>query len=195
MKSSNQRSGYAFVALIRAVNVGGNSLIKMQDLRERFESLGFNDVVTYIQSGNVVFSSTDADRNRMSRRIEAALSGLTGRAAKIFLLTPEELKKAAAGNPFEPERLDKEQRCQLMFLSAAPTAARRKALMGMKGEEYRFSFKGKVLYFAYSRKYDGIRRMIDFEKVLGVSGTARSWKVVDKLMEIMGLFSGLKTQP
>jgi uncharacterized protein (DUF1697 family) len=195
MKSSNQRSEYVFVALIRAVNVGGNSLIKMQDLRERFESLGFNDVVTYIQSGNVVFSSTDADRNRMSRRIEAALSGLTGRIAKIFLLTAEDLKRAATGNPFEPERLDKEQRCQLMFLSAAPTAARRKALMGMKGEEYRFSFKGKVLYFAYSRRYDGIRRMIDFEKVLGVSGTARSWKVVDKLMEIMGLFSGLKTQP
>jgi uncharacterized protein (DUF1697 family) len=184
-----------YLALIRAVNVGGKSLVRMSDLRKRFESLGFKDAVTYIQSGNVVFSSTDTDRNRISRRIEAELSGLTGRPAKIFLLTLEELKKEAAGNPFEPERLDKEQRCQLMFLSASPTAARRKALMGMQGEEYRFSFKGRVLYFAYSRKYDGIRRMIDFEKVLGVSGTARSWKVVDKLIGITGGFSKPKTQP
>jgi uncharacterized protein (DUF1697 family) len=195
MKLPKNRPNQAYLALLRAINVGGKSLVRMSDLRKRFESLGFKDAVTYIQSGNVVFSSTDTDRNRISHRIEAELSGLTGRPAKIFLLTSEELKRAAAGNPFEPERLDKDQRCHLMFLSAAPTATRRKALMGMQGEEYRFSFKGKVLYFAYSRKYDGIRRMIDFEKVLGVSGTARSWKVVDTLIEIMSRFSGLKTQP
>ena len=108
---------------------------------------------------------------------------------KVFLLTPQELKKAAADNPFDPERLDKEQRCHLMFLSAPPSAARRRALMAVQGEEYRFHIKRKVLYYAYSRKFDGIRRMIDFEKILGVSGTSRSWKVVDKLIEMSaGIF-------
>jgi len=76
-----------------------------------------------------------------------------------------------------------------MFLSAAPAAARCRALMAVQGEEYRFHIEGKVLYYAYSRKFAGNRRTIDFEKILGVSGTSRSWKVVDKLIEIAaGIF-------
>ena len=183
-----------YVALIRAINVGGNSPVRMSDLRKRFESLGLEGVVTYIQSGNVVFSTEEKDRDRLSRKIEADLSDLMGRGVKAFLLTPEELKKATVQNPFDPARLDKEQRCHLMFLSAPPTAVRRRALMAVQGEEYRFHIKGRVLYYAYSRKFDGIRRMIDFEKILGVSGTSRSWKVVDKLIEVSSRFSGPKSR-
>ena len=172
------------MALIRAVNVGGHSNVKMSDVRKRFEALGLNDVASYIQSGNVVFSSGEEDPLLLARKIETEMSALTGRKITVFVLSPEELKKAAVGNPFDPERRDKEQRCHLMFLSAAPAMARREALMALQGEEYRFHFRGKVLYFAYSRKYDGIRRMIDFEKVLGVAGSARTWKVVDKLIEL-----------
>lgn len=58
---------------------------------------------------------------------------------KVFLLTPQELKKAAAENPFDPARLDKEQRCHLMFLSAPPSAARGRGLMAVQGEEYHLS--------------------------------------------------------
>ncbi len=184
-----------YVSLIRAINVGGNSLIRMSDLKKRFESLGLEGVVTYIQSGNVVFSTEEKDRDRLARRIEADLSDLMGRGVKAFLLTPQELIKAAADNPFDPERFDKEQRCHLMFLSASPSAARRRGLMAVQGEEYRFHLKRNVLYYAYSRKFDGIRRMLDFEKILGVSGTSRSWKVVDKLIEISGRFSGRRNGP
>jgi uncharacterized protein (DUF1697 family) len=177
-----------YVALIRGVNLGGHSIVRMSDLKKRFESLGLEGVVTYIQSGNVVFSTEGTDRDRLSRKIEAGLSDLMGRPTKVFLLSPQELKKAAAGNPFDPERMDKEQRCHLMFLSAPPSAAQRRGLRTVQGEEYRFSIKEKVLYYAYSRKYDGIWRMLDFEKILGVSGTSRSWKVVDKFIEIAGRF-------
>lgn len=173
-----------YVALIRAVNVGGHSTVKMSDVRKRFEALGLNDVASYIQSGNVIFSSGEEDPLLFARKIETEMSGLTGRKITVFVLSPKELKEAAASNPFDPARRDREQRCHLMFLSAAPPQARRKMLMAMQGKEYRFHIRGKVLYFAYSRKYDGIRRMIDFEKVLGVSGTARSWNVVDKLIEL-----------
>jgi uncharacterized protein (DUF1697 family) len=172
------------VALLRAINVGGKSLVRMADLRKRFESLGLEGVVTYIQSGNVVFSTEETGRDRLTRKIEAGLSDLMGRSVKIFLLTPQELNEAASENPFDPERLDKEQRCHLMFLSAPPSAARRRGLMAVQGKEYRFHIKRNVLYYAYSREFDGIRRMLDFEKILGVSGTSRSWKVVDKLIEI-----------
>ena len=186
MKGSTGKKSRIYVALIRAVNVGGHSPVKMSDVRKRFEALGLEDVASYIQSGNVVFSTGETNRRRLTRKIESELSALAGHEITVFVLFPEEFKKAAAANPFDPARRDKEQRCHLMFMSAVPAAVRRKALMGMQGKEYRFYVGGKVLYLAYPRKYDGNRRAIDFEKVLGVSGTARSWKVVHKLIEIAG---------
>jgi uncharacterized protein (DUF1697 family) len=116
--------------------------------------------------------------------LEKQLASSTGKEIKVFVLTPAELKRAADNNPFEPERHDEEQRCHLMFLSTEPDAVRREALMELEGEEYRFHIEDKVLYYAYSRKYDGRRRTIDFERVLGVAGTARTWKVVDRLIEL-----------
>ncbi len=70
------------------------------------------------------------------------------------------------------------QRCHLMFLSAEPDETRRKALIALQGEEYRFHVQGKVLYYAYSRKYEGNRRRtIDLETVPGIAGTARTGKL------------------
>jgi uncharacterized protein (DUF1697 family) len=176
-----------YVALIRGINVGGRSIISMADLRKWVESLGLTDVATYIQSGNVVFSTAAGDPERWARLLEERISAAMGFRTTAFVLSPSELKRASAGNPFDPARSDKEQRSPLMFLSAAPDAAHRRALMALQGEEYRFLVKGRIVYLAYSRKYDGNRRSLDFEKILGVAGTMRSWKVVDKLIELSSL--------
>jgi uncharacterized protein (DUF1697 family) len=156
----------------------------MTDLQKIFESLGFSNVATYIQTGNVIFSSHETNKEKLARLIEKKFKSSTGHEAKIFVMTNDKLKKAAFHNPFEPERHEKKQRCQLMFLSARPDAAHRKALMKLKGEEYKFYIHDDVLYYPYPKKYDGKRRMIDFEKVLGLFGTSRTWKVVDKLIEL-----------
>lgn len=179
-----ERSKYRYVALLRGINVGGHVLIKMADLRRLFESFGLTDVATYIQTGNVLFSTTDPDPERLAQQLEKKLASSMGHKMTIFVLSPAELKKAAAHNPFDPESLDEEQRCHLMFLSAEPDEPHRKALMALQGEEYHFYIQDKVLYYAYPRKSDGNRRTINFEKVLGVIGTARSWKVVNKLIEL-----------
>jgi uncharacterized protein (DUF1697 family) len=173
------------VALIRGINVGGSSIIKMADLQALFESAGLKDVVTYIQSGNVVFSTHNPDRAQLISQLEEKLTSRFGRPTRLFLLTQAELKQAAAGNPFDPEKNDKEQSAYLMFLSAEPDMQRRQALMALAGQEYRFYIQDKVLYYAYPRELAGKRRTIDFERVLGVSGTARSWKVVDKLIQLL----------
>jgi uncharacterized protein (DUF1697 family) len=100
------------------------------------------------------------------------------------VLTPEQLKTAADNNPFHPQRQDGEQQCHLMFLSGEPDPAHRAALMALQGDDYRVAVRGKVLYYTYPRALAGSRRSVNFEKVLGVSGTARTWKVVDKLIEL-----------
>ena len=82
---------YRFVALLRGVNVGGNNPIKMSVLRESFAALGFTDVVTYIQSGNVVFSSTAATTRGLTRRIEASLRAHLGESAWVLVVSHDEL--------------------------------------------------------------------------------------------------------
>ena len=173
------------MALLRGANVGGSSVIKMSDLRAELEALGLTEVVTYIQSGNVIFRSVERDRARLSRAIEARLAARLGyHGGAVFLLSGAELQEAADHNPFEPERLDAEQYCQLMFLSAEPDARRQHALLALQGEEYRFAIRDRVLYYAYQRAFAGRRRTIDFERVLGVVGTGRTWKVVDQLIRL-----------
>src|SRR5581483_2172044 len=137
MKTKNR-----YVALLRAVNVGGTSIIKMEDLRKLFESLGFDDVVTYIQSGNVIFGSPETNTAKLARLIEGKLKVRMGHPVTVFVLAPAQLKKAASANPFDPERHEKEQYCQIVFLSQEPSAANTKALMALQGKEYRFSVLG-----------------------------------------------------
>jgi uncharacterized protein (DUF1697 family) len=71
-----------YVALLRGINVGGNNLIKMIDLAACFRALGFSDVATYIQSGNVVFTAAESGAEKLTRRIEAALDATFGGAAE-----------------------------------------------------------------------------------------------------------------
>lgn len=173
-----------YIALIRGINVGGYAVIKMSELKKMFEQLGFINITTYIQSGNVIFSSGETNKEKLAGMIENKFKSSTGKEIKIFVFTHDKLRKAASHNPFEPERNEKEMLCQLMFLSGKPDAASVKALMKLKGEEYHFHVHDNVLYYAYSKKYIGKRRMIDFEKVLSVRGTSRTWKVIDKLIEL-----------
>jgi uncharacterized protein (DUF1697 family) len=175
-----------YVALLRAVNVGGHSVVKMAPLRALLESSGFTDVASYIQSGNILFTAHETDPERLARRLEKKIASAFGSATAVFVLSPAQLKAAAARNPFDPERLDKQQLCHLMFLSRQPDPAHRAALMARQGRDYRFRISGKVLYYAHPRRVAGHRRTVNFERVLGVTGTARSWKVVKKLIELTG---------
>lgn len=173
-----------YVALLRALNVGGASVIKMADLKKMFESFDLDEVSTYIQSGNVIFKSKEKNQEKLAAKIGKDIKGYWKKELKVFVFNSAQLRKAADHNPFEPEKHEKEQICHLMFLSAKPSATSKKALMEQQGKEYRFAFWDKVFYYAYSRDLAGKRRSVNFEKILGVYGTARTWKVVEALIEL-----------
>jgi uncharacterized protein (DUF1697 family) len=172
------------VALLRAINVGGHGVIKMDALRALFTSFGLADVATYIQSGNVLFTSGETDRDGLARDLEGRLAAALGYDVGVFVLGNAELRAAAAANPFDPERRQHERRCHLMFLSAEPDEARVAALLAQQDEQYRFAVHRRVLYYTYPRVLEGKPRNLRLEKVLGVTGTARAWNVVEKLVEL-----------
>ena len=170
-----------YVALLRAVNVGGTSVLPMAALKELVENLGLDEVSTYIQSGNVLFRSPRKPE-ALAREIAGAVGNAVGRPTDVFVLAPEEIRAAIAGNPFDPARREKTHACHLLFLSGKPAPDRVRKLMELQGEEYRFAVKGAVLYYTYAKELRGNRRTIDFERVLGVRGTARTWKVAAELL-------------
>ena len=106
-----------YVALLRAINVGGNAVIKMADLTKRVESLGLTDVSTYIQTGNVIFTSGESDSKVLEALLEKGIRDKFKYDVKVFVLTLSQLKKAAANNPFDPQSLAEKQICHVMFLS------------------------------------------------------------------------------
>lgn len=87
------------IALLRAINVGGTGKLPMVELKATAEGLGFRDVATYIQSGNLIFSSDD-DPGSIASRLDGALERKLGKAPGVFLRTPEEMRALVEANPF-----------------------------------------------------------------------------------------------
>jgi uncharacterized protein (DUF1697 family) len=88
-----------YAALLRGINVGGNNLIKMADLKACFERLGFQNVRTYIQSGNVLFGAQEADQARLVNWLEEALSERFNYTSRVVLRSAAEMKDIVARAP------------------------------------------------------------------------------------------------
>src|SRR6266498_526588 len=137
-----------YVALLRGINVGGNNLIKMTALKVCFEKQGLEEVVTYIQSGNVVFGSTDGGADNLCARIERALAADFHYEANVVLRTQKEMQQTVARAPkgfgTEPDKY----RYDVIFLKApleAPAAL--KSVATAPGVDEAYAGPG-VLYFS-----------------------------------------------
>lgn len=108
-----------FVAFLRGINVGGRT-VKKEALQEAFNSLGFENVSTYKQSGNVVFDSETADPQESAAKIEAKLQNTLGYAVPVFLRTLPELKKIIEAEPFKNQKRE-DSSFLVTFLSDAPS--------------------------------------------------------------------------
>jgi uncharacterized protein (DUF1697 family) len=122
-----------YVALLRAVNVGGNNLIKMSDLRALLAGLGLEDVKTHLQSGNAVFSARSKDRAKLSQEISAAIHEAHGHRPEVILRTADELRRALDRVPFDPSA--NPSLVLINFLADAADPEGAKALAAYEGPE------------------------------------------------------------
>ena len=106
------------VALLRGINVGGRNKVPMADLREVVTSLGHTGVTTYIQSGNVLFSTTGTDNAKLAAALESAIEDRFGIWASVVVLTRDELAQVLAANPFPEEPNPK--MVHVVFLNTEP---------------------------------------------------------------------------
>ena len=176
----------AFVSLFRGVNVGGHQGIRMDELKGLYESLGFKDVATYIQSGNVVFTSDEADVARVRGQIEDGFERKFGFHVEVFVRTSAELRAIIDKNPFQSQQ-DKESKwVVVMFLAARPgDAAQEDLLKTYTGPEEIF-ITGKEMYIYYPNGIGRSKLSHGFiEKKLKTFGTARNWNTILQLQKMM----------
>ena len=177
-----------YVALLRAVNVGGYGKIAMADFRKLLEGLGFRDVQTYIQSGNAVFDAPGTAA-KVRSAIAAGLEKLIGARVEVMLRTHEDLWRVIAGNPFASEAAADGARVHVAFLAgqaaSGAEAALRRIVEQYPARRDRYHLAGDQIYFhfpegAAETKFSG--KTLD--KAIGVAATGRNWNTVLKLHEM-----------
>lgn len=176
------------IALFRGINVGGKNLLPMKELVSILESLGAQNVQTYIQSGNAVFKIAAEDTALLSERIRSEINLQHGFAPKILLLTPVELNKVIANNPF-PEAETEPGHLHLGFLSATPPTPDFAKLDQLKSESEAYRLIGKVFYLHAPEGVGRSKLAAGCEKCLGVPMTDRNWNTVCKLREMADAMS------
>jgi uncharacterized protein (DUF1697 family) len=171
------------VVLLRGINLGSHNRVSMPELRKVLEDAGFEDVKTYVQSGNVVLSSVKkADAVR--RDVERLISKELGLDVDVVVRTRAELAKVVARDPLGKTATNP-KRYQVSFLASKPPAALKRKLEAAAAPEERFAIHGREVFAWHP---DGVARSklwaLLAGRGLGVTATSRNWTTVTKLLEL-----------
>jgi uncharacterized protein (DUF1697 family) len=173
------------IALLRGINIGAHKRIKMEALQQTMRELGFEDVRTYIQSGNIVFKAATADTTRLADKIEKKLLSDFGFAVPVIVRTPSELHQVIQKNSFHKEAGMDISRLHVTFLSGPPEKTALKSLDKIPAGPDRFHCGGKEIYLHCPNSYSDTKFSNSaLEKALSVQATTRNWKTVTKLYEM-----------
>jgi uncharacterized protein (DUF1697 family) len=187
------------VALLRGINVGGRNKVAMADLREVVSELGHADVSTYIQSGNVLFSpgaaDADADPAALAATLAEAITARLGVTAPVVVLARDELAEVIASNPFPAEADPKRVHAVLLSGATGADAAGKideaLARSAAKGARDELETVGRTIYlhtpdgFGNSELAAAVLRIVTSPRA-GVTGTARNWATITKLLDLCG---------
>jgi len=176
-----------YVSMLRAVNVGGTSVIKMDALRAVYEGMGLMDVRTLLASGNVVFRSGLKDRAQLVKRIMQEIERRFGLQVEVVVRTLAELESLVERGPVLSPRADT-AKLLVMFLAGVPDAAAQAALVKWHKDSKlpeMLELRGPEIYLYYT---NGVGRSkltnAVIENKLGVAGTSRNWNTLAKLIEV-----------
>lgn len=184
--TASSASAETYVALLRGINVGGKNVIRMAALRSAFEADGFRDVVTYIQSGNVIFRAVGSAPGDLTIRIEEMLASAFDYQARVMLRSREQMDAVVAGAPAGFGSRPDLHRYDAIFLRDTLTAEdAMREVRGRPGVDEARAGDG-VLYFSRlisqaSRSYlSRLASMPVYQEM-----TIRNWNTTTRLLHLM----------
>ncbi|MFZ3278605.1 MAG: DUF1697 domain-containing protein [Candidatus Sulfotelmatobacter sp.] len=174
-----------YISMLRGINVGGNKRIKMEKLRDSFEALGFEQVKTYIQSGNVVFKAGTISASGLSKKIEGRILSDFDFSVSVISRTANEIANTIKNNPFVNQPGIDPEKLHVAFLSEAPapSALNKLAQLTLKPDQSRCLGKEVYLYFPNGVSGSSLWKH-PLDGVLSVSATTRNWKTVNSLHQM-----------
>lgn len=171
-----------YVALLRAINVGGHNMIKMAELKRMFEALGLGRVQTYIQSGNVLFESADEEAP-LRRRIEDEIRVFFGFPVTVVLRTAGQMEQVVEACPFAADNLKEGESLYVSLLAEAPSQEGIDRLLASHSDTDECRFAGREIYILCRQGISKSKFANNFlEQKLGVPATARNWQTMTKLV-------------
>ena len=175
-----------FVSLFRGINVGGHQKVRMAELKALHEALGCKDVVTYIQSGNVVFTSDDADPAQLSGRLEEAFAQQFGFPVNVLMRTAAQFHEIILNNPFANQPLKESKWVLVLFLATRPVETALQELQQAYAGPEEFHLIGQEMYIYYPEGVGRSKLSHAFlEKKLQTRGTGRNWQTVLQLQKLL----------
>lgn len=175
-----------YIAFLRAINVGGHN-VKMAELRQHFEELGFKNVETFIASGNVIFEASDTNASTLERKIEAHLHDKLGYAVDTFLRTAAEVAEIAKYEPFPAFAAADAGTLHVALLHAAPSEEIAERLMALQSDVDALHLYNRELYWfcrvaSHRSKFSGAV----LERALGGPATMRNVNTARRLAKKYG---------
>jgi uncharacterized protein (DUF1697 family) len=170
-----------YVALLRGINLGPHKRVNMEELRKSLAGLGFEQIKTYIASGNVVFKASKSSPAALQKKIEERIARDFGHSVSVILRTSEELGEVIQANPLLKRGVDP-QKLHVTFLSEAPNDAALKKLAEYTVAPDQSQCLGKHVYLHLPNGFSASSLWkVPWEKALGVVTTTRNWRTVNKL--------------
>ena len=174
-----------YIALLRGINIGPHKRMKMDKLRASCEALGYKNVKTYIQSGNVVFSGGKLSPSTLAKKLGECIVRDFGFSADVISRTLEEMKRIIDDNPFTKEPGMDTSKLHVVFLSQSPLAADLKKLQELTFAPDRVHSSGQEIYFYFPNGVSGSSLWKHpLDRVLSLPVTMRNWKTVTTIYQM-----------
>ena len=172
-----------YVALLRGINVGGKNKVKMETLREILSVAGFQNVKTYINSGNVIFETAKTDDKKLAKKIEKAIEKEFALKIKVMVRRIEEIESIIKNNPFAGQ-FENDKDLHVFFLDEELSVEKRELLLSNNNENEMFAVQNcEIFYLLRISFLDSLIGKDYIGKKLKVSATARNWRTVNKILE------------
>lgn len=172
-----------WIALLRGINVGGHRKVPMAELKAMADELGLEDAVTYVQSGNLVFRASEADRAAVEARVADGIAKRFGFTVDVVARDLADWEAAIAANPF-PEAAARPKTLHASFLAGPPDAAASERLAACPKDDEAFAIVGDVLYLLTPSGIGRSKFAAAAERRLGIPATARNWNSVLRIAEL-----------
>jgi uncharacterized protein (DUF1697 family) len=172
-----------YVAFLRAINTTGR-FVRMERLRRAFKAIGFAQVETYIQSGNILFESDSTDRSALENQIEYGLQGILGFPVPTFVRTGQEMLEISDQQPFADLDRGEDYTIYVIFVHAEPSLELQQALLERNNEVDRLKIYKNQIFWLYNRSQgESSLSNAKIEHILRVPATLRNMTTIHKIAE------------